>query len=309
MKFPINFVPQQLHFRYMRYARPAVAVSLVLILGIILLVATRGLNLGIDFAGGVLIEIRTEQPAKLSALRPLFNNPDYGETSLQLFGDDREVMIRMEGNPQKEQAAIVEEAKQSLKDALGQGVEFRRVDYVGPTVGQEMMESGALSLLFAFLGMMLYIWFRFEWQFGMGGLLALAHDVFIVIGFYTVTQLEFGLTSIAAILTVIGYSINDSVVIYDRIRENLRKHSKKTLDEIIDLSLNQTLSRTLLTGVTTLMACAVLAWLGGEVIRGFALALFVGVLVGTYSSIYISAPALKLFRLPQGVFAEETQAS
>jgi SecD/SecF fusion protein len=165
-----------------------------------------------------------------------------------------------------------------------------------------MLHSGMLALVISFVGMMLYIWFRFEWQFGMGGILALLHDATVVLGFYILSGMEFGLTSIAAILTVIGYSINDSVVIYDRIRENLRKHNGKTLDEIIDLSLNQTLSRTILTGVTTLMAAGVLAWLGGEVIRGFALALFVGVLVGTYSSIYISAPVLKLFSLPEGIF-------
>jgi preprotein translocase SecF subunit len=294
----------------MRYARVAGVLSVVTMAAILALLFTRGLNLGIDFAGGVLMEIRTEKPADLAVLRPLFTNPDFGETSLQLFGDDREVLIRMEGNPAKEQAAIVEEAKRMLKATLGENVEFRRVDYVGPTIGKEMMHSGILSLGIAFLGMMLYIWFRFEWQFGMGGILALLHDAMVVIGFFILSRMEFGLTSIAAILTVIGYSINDSVVIYDRIRENLRKHNGKTLDEIIDLSLNQTLSRTILTGVTTLMAAGVLAWLGGEVIRSFALALFVGVLVGTYSSIYISAPVLKLFSLPDGIFladAEETK--
>jgi preprotein translocase subunit SecF len=302
MKLAVRFISQNLHWRYMVHAKPAAYVSLALVLAILALVATRGLNYGIDFSGGIAVEIRTTQPADLASLRPLFTNPDYGETNLQRFGDVHNVLIRMQGNPQKEQAAIVEEVKRTLTTALGAGVEFRRVDYVGPAVGKEMLQSGVLSLVCAFAGIMLYIWFRFEWQFGLGGLLALLHDAIMVVGFFAITRLEFGLTSVAAILTVIGYSINDSVVIYDRIRENLRKHNGKTMDEIIDLSLNQTLSRTILTSVTALGAAAILAWLGGEVIRGFSLALFVGILVGTYSSIYISAPVLKVFALPKGVF-------
>ncbi len=286
----------------MAYARPAAYISVALMLAIIGLISTRGLNYGIDFAGGLLFEIRTEQPADLASLRPLFNHPDYGETNLQLFGDPHNVLIRMKGNPLKQQSAIVEEVKRTLNEKLGKSVEFRRVDYVGPAVGREMLQSGLLSLACALGGIMLYIWFRFEWQFGVGALLALLHDAIIVIGFFALSRLEFGLTSVAAILTVIGYSMNDSVVIYDRIRENMRKHNNKTVEEIIDLSLNQTLSRTLLTSATAIAAAAVLAWLGGEVIRGFSLALFVGIIVGTYSSIYVSAPVLKIFSLPKGVF-------
>ena len=302
MKLALRFISQEQHWRFMAYAKPAAYISGVLILAIIALISIRGLNFGIDFDGGILFEIRTEQPANLATLRPLFNHPDYGETSLQLFGDTHNVLIRMEGNPRKEQAAIVEEVKHTLKEALGEGVEFRRVDYVGPAVGKEMLQSGLLSLACALGGIMLYVWFRFEWQFGLGALLALAHDAIMVIGFFALSHLEFGLTSVAAILTVIGYSMNDSVVIYDRIRENLRKHNGKTIDDIIDLSLNQTLSRTMLTSATAIVSAAILAWLGGEVIRGFSLALFVGIIVGTYSSIYVSAPVLKLFALPKGVF-------
>ena len=309
MKLALRFISQNLRLRFMVYAKVAAYISVVITVAIIALVAVRGLNYGIDFAGGLLFEIRTEQPADLAALRPLFNHPDYGETNLQLFGDSHNVLIRMKGNPYKEQAAIVEQVKHTLREALGKKVEFRRVDYVGPAVGKEMLRSGILSLVFALAGIMIYIWFRFEWQFGVGGLLALLHDTVMVIGFFAITRLEFGLTSVAAILTVIGYSINDSVVIYDRIRENLRKHNGKTIEQIIDLSLNQTLSRTILTSSTAIVAAAVLAWLGGEAIRGFSWALCVGIIVGTYSSIYVSAPVLKLFPLPKGIFfTDETPA-
>ncbi len=305
----LKLIPQNTHVRFMKFSRAAAILSLILIIATIGWIATRGINLGIDFAGGILLEIRTEAPADLAQLRPLFDDPKYGDTSLQHFGDEREVLIRLEGNPDAEQAAIVEDAKAALTDALGEGVEFRRVDYVGPTVGSEMLESGALALFFAFAGMLLYIWVRFEWQFGMGALLALLHDATLTIGFYALAGFEFGLSAVAAVLTVIGYSINDSVVIFDRIRENIRKHNARPINEIIDISLNQTLSRTILTGVTTLLAAGALAWLGGEIIRGFALALCFGVIVGTYSSIYIAAPSLKLFRLSDEAFREEEEAA
>ncbi len=301
----LTLIPKNTKVPFMRYRWAGFVLSLVLILATLALITTRGLNFGIDFTGGILIEIRTEQAMELGTLRNALSNEEYGEVSLQHFGNDRDVLIRLEGNPNAEQAEIVESAKATLKAALQDGVEFRRVDYVGPTIGSEMIESGAMALGFAFLGMLLYIWFRFEWQFGIGALLALAHDAILILGFFALSGVEFGLSAIAAILTVIGYSINDSVVIYDRIRENMRKHSKKPLVDIIDISLNQTLSRTVLTAVTTLLASGALAWMGGEIIHGFALALCVGVAVGTYSSIYIAAPVLIYLNLNNDSFIEE----
>ena len=301
----LHLIPQNTAIPFMRYRWTGFVLSLVLIIATCALIATRGLNFGIDFTGGILIEIRTEAATDLSLLREALDKDAYGEVSLQHFGNERDILIRLEGNSNVEQAEIVEKAKADLQSSLTGTVEFRRVDYVGPTVGSEMIESGALALGFAFLGMLLYIWFRFEWQFGIGALVALVHDSILILGFFALSGTEFGLSSIAAILTVIGYSINDSVVIYDRIRENMRKHSKKELITIIDMSLNQTLSRTILTAVTTLLASGALAYLGGEIINGFAMALCVGVAVGTYSSIYIAAPVLTYLKLQNDSFAEQ----
>jgi preprotein translocase SecF subunit len=291
------------HVPFMRFSKLALLCSLLLTLATIGLLLTRGLNLGIDFAGGILLEIHTESPADLAQLRASLTNADYGSVSLQQFGSRNDVLIRASGNPHMQQSAIVESMKQQLSQQVGaENIEFRRVDYVGATVGTEMLHSGLWALGIAFVAMLCYIWLRFEWQFGIGGLLALLHDTVLTIGFYSLMGYEFGLTAIAALLTVIGYSINDSVVIYDRVREIIRKTKSKTLSEVIDIALNQTLSRTLLTGVTTLLAAGALGVLGGEAIRSFAFALCFGVLIGTYSSIYISAPVLLYLRLPLNVF-------
>jgi preprotein translocase subunit SecF len=292
-----------LAFPFMRYSMVALCCSVLLMLATVGLLATRGLNLGIDFAGGILLEIHTASPADLAQLRAVLNNPEYGAVSLQQFGNAHDVLIRASGNPQSQQSVTVEAMKQQLVQQVGEGnIEFRRIDYVGATVGSEMLHNGIWALVIAFAAMLCYIWMRFEWQFGVGGLLALFHDAVLTIGFYSLMGYEFGLTAIAALLTVIGYSINDSVVIYDRIRDIVRKSKSKTLSEVIDIALNQTLSRTLLTGVTTLLAAGALGVLGGEAIRSFAFALCFGVLIGTYSSLYISAPVLLYLRLPLNVF-------
>ncbi len=303
----VEFIPHSTNIRFMRMGNVTGIVSALLVIATIAFIALRGLNMGIDFAGGILLEIRTQDVADLSALRPLLTDPAFGDTSLQHFGDEKEVLIRLEGNPNVEQATIVTQVKDIISTHYGNDVEFRRVDYVGPTIGAEMLQSGAYALLFAFGGMLLYIWFRFEWQFGLGALLALIHDATLTIGFYALLDIEFGLSAIAAILTVIGYSINDSVVIFDRIRENMRRHSKKPLQDIIDLSLNQTLSRTVLTGITTLLAAGTLAVLGGDIIRGFALALCFGVIIGTYSSIYVAAPLLHRLNVSRDTFLTEEE--
>lgn len=293
--FPLKLIPEGTTFRFVKHRTLAFALSALLIFGSFALIFTKGLNLGIDFTGGVLIELRTEQPADLAQMRGVLSNQGFGEVNLQNFGDDREVLVRIQAND-KNQATIVTQAKTAL-DSVVSKIDYRRVEYVGPTVGQELVRDGFTALALSLLGMMLYVWFRFEWQYGVAGITGLVHDAIILLGFYALLGLDFGLPAIAAILTVIGYSINDSVVIYDRIRENLRKYKKTPLNELLDLSINETLSRTALTGGTTLLALVALALWGGEVIRGFALAIGFGVVIGTYSSVFIATPILQLMQV------------
>lgn len=293
--FPVRFIPYGTRIGFMRLRNAAFVLSALLILGTFGVLFTKGLNLGIDFTGGVLIELRTEQAADLAQMRGLLSDKGFGEVSLQDFGSANEVLIRIQANDEN-QAAVVTETKASL-DAEIDGIEYRRVEYVGPTVGKELVRNGFIALGLSLLGMMLYVWFRFEWQYGVGGITGLVHDAVLLFGFYSLLQLDFGLPAIAAVLTVIGYSINDSVVIYDRIRENLRKYKKMPVDELLDLSINETLSRTVLTGGTTLLALIALAIWGGEVIRGFALAIGFGVIIGTYSSMFIAAPIISLLNI------------
>lgn len=256
------------------------------------LVATKGLNLGIDFTGGILLEIHTDKEADLAAMRTLLTGGQFGEVSLQNSGSPNDVIIRIQASKTDEQAKTVEHVKDILNQQTAGGITYRKVDYVGPTVGEELMRNGVIATLLSFAAIMLYVWFRFEWQYGVGAILALVHDSIMVVGFFAVTRLEFGLTAVAAILTIIGYSINDSVVIYDRIRENLRRFKKKGIMELLNLSINETLSRTILTASTTLLASLALYLFGGDVIHSFSGAMVFGVIVGTYSSIYISAPTL-----------------
>jgi preprotein translocase SecF subunit len=296
MRFPIKLMPENPHVNFVRMRHVAFAISAVLIMISVGLLVTRGLNLGIDFAGGILLEIRTEKSAEIAQMRALLDTPEWGEVSLQRFGDAGDILIRVETSEDTEQAELVASIKSRLQGFDAEMV-FRKIDYVGPTVGRELIESGVIALIVAMSAMMLYIWFRFEWQFGLGGILALLHDAALMLGFYVISGFEFGLTSIAAILTVIGYSINDSVVIYDRIRENLRKYKKLPMPELINKSLNETLSRTVVTALTTALAALALAVVGGEVIAGFSYALLVGVIVGTYSSLFIAAPTLLYFKI------------
>ncbi|MCH2547091.1 MAG: protein translocase subunit SecF [Alphaproteobacteria bacterium] len=293
--FPLHLIPHGTKIRFVRFRNLAFVLSALMIIGSIGLIATKGLNLGIDFTGGVLIELRTETEADLGQMRNLLSDKKFGEVSLQNFGDAREVLIRIQANDEN-QSEIVAGAKAALDNAI-ENIDYRRVEYVGPTVGQELVRAGFTALGLSLLGMMLYVWFRFEWQYGIGGIIALMHDAIILLGFYAFMGLDFGLSAIAAILTVIGYSINDSVVIYDRIRENLRKFKKMPIDDLLNLSINETLSRTVLTGGTTLLALITLALWGGEIIRGFALAIGFGVVIGTYSSIYIAAPVLSIMHV------------
>jgi preprotein translocase SecF subunit len=300
---PLQFFPNKPHFDFMGKRWYGFAVSIALTLLSLGLVATKGLNLGIDFTGGILMEIHTQEPADLSKMRGALDNQGFGEVSLQNIGGEHEVMIRIQVSEADDQAVLTAKVKELLAAQIGEGIDYRKIDYVGPTVGQELIENGIIAVLLSFLSIMVYVWFRFEWQYGFGAVLALLHDAIMVVGFFALTRFEFGLTAIAAILTIVGYSINDTVVIYDRIRENMRRFKKMPVFELLNLSINETLSRTILTASTTLLAALALALFGGPVIEGFAWAMAFGVAVGTYSSVYISAPTLIYLKLKE----EQTQ--
>jgi preprotein translocase SecF subunit len=259
--------------------------------------AEKGLNFGIDFKGGFLIEAHTENTADLASLRDITGNMGLGEVSLQTFGDDNQVLIRIEFQEDKSLNEVVALVQNTLDTEYAEEVTFQRTEAVGPKVSGELIESGVLSVLLAVGAVLFYIWIRFEWQFGLGAVIALMHDVLLTVGMFSLTGLEFNLSIIAAILTIVGYSLNDTVVVYDRIRENLRKFRKKVLPDLINLSLNETLARTMMTSVTTLLALTALFYFGGEVIHGFTAAMIWGIFVGTYSSIFIASPVLLWFEL------------
>jgi preprotein translocase SecF subunit len=272
------------------------AFSSVMVLASIGLFLVQGLNFGVDFRGGILIEARTDGPADLAALRSTLGGLGLGEVTLQEFGAPTDVLInvqRQEGD-EAEQIKAIQVVKQALE---GRVVEYRRTEFVGPKVGGELKRAGAMATGFALLAIGVYIWFRFEWQFSLSALIALIHDVVATVGFYSLLQIEFNLSTLAAILMIAGYSINDTVVIFDRVRENLRKYKKMTLFELLDRSINQTLSRTVLTSVTTLLALIALFVFGGPVIRGFTIGLIWGVMIGTYSSIGLAVPLLAGFNV------------
>ncbi len=291
----LSLFPHKPTFNFMGKRWIGFALSIFLSVASIGLLFTKGLNLGIDFTGGILMEIHTTQTEDLGKLRESLGHQGFGEISLQNIGDiagGKDIMIRIQVSASDDQAATINKVKSILQQEAPSGVEYRKIDYVGPTVGQELIESGIYALLSAFACIMLYVWFRFEWQYGVGAILALVHDSILIIGFFSITQLEFNLTAIAAILTIVGYSINDSVVIYDRIRENMRRFKKMSIYDMLNISINDTLSRTVLTAATTLLASIALLIFGGEVIRSFSAAMVFGVIIGTYSSIFISAPTL-----------------
>lgn len=254
--------------------------------------AVNGLNFGIDFAGGIVIEAKTDGEVDISKVRELLHDPAFGEPIIQSVGTGDVVMIRIGAQEGEEQAKIAQHVRKVLDEGYGAPIDYQRVDYVGPQVGQELIVGSAMALGFSLLAIMVYLWFRFEWQYGLGGILSLIHDAILTVGFYSITQIEFNLTSVAAVLTIVGYSINDSVVIYDRVRENLRKYKKMPLGAVINLSVNETLARTFMTVGTVAAALLGLLFFGGEVLYGFTAAMLFGCIFGTYSSVYISAPVL-----------------
>jgi preprotein translocase SecF subunit len=288
---PIRFIPDDTKLPFMRWSRYGFFFSGVMCTLAILMFFTLGLNLGVDFRGGTVVTIRTEQAANLDRLRSTIGGLGLGSVELQEFGGPRDVLIRLEsqGNEAAEQAAV-----NKIKDALGANVEIRSVESVGPKVSQELTEEAIIAVVLSIIGVLFYIWFRFEWQFSVGAVISLLHDVILTIGLFSLIRLEFNLNIIAAILTIVGYSLNDTVVVFDRVREFLRKYKQMGLADLIDFSINSVLPRTLLTSVSVLIALFALYIFGGEVIRGFTFAMIWGVFVGTYSSIFIAAPVLIL---------------
>ena len=290
---PLHFFPNKPHFDFMGRRWLGFGFSIALTLLSFSVLFTKGLNLGIDFTGGVLMEIHADKPVDLALMRTMLGRQGFGEISLQNIGNSpQDVLIRIQVSKDEEQSKISAKVKEVLNvQDFGQ-IQYQKIDYVGPTVGKELVENGVYAVLCSFAAIMLYVWFRFEWQYGIGAILALLHDSIMVTGFFAVTRFDFGLTAVAAILTIVGYSINDSVVIYDRIRENMRKYKKMPVYDLLNLSINETLSRTVLTASTVMLTSLALFIFGGEVIHGFAAAMVFGTAIGTYSSIYISAPAL-----------------
>jgi preprotein translocase subunit SecF len=266
----------------------ALIFSVVLILASITSLATRGLNFGIDFTGGTLVEVSYPQAVDLASVRNALASARYDQAQVQHFGASSDVLIRIPPRAGKESAQISEDVLTALKKQ-GDGVDMRRVEFVGPQVGEELTEQGGLAMIYALIGILIYIVVRFQWRFAPGAVIALVHDVLITMGVFSWFQLNFDLTVLAALLAVIGYSLNDTIVVFDRIRENFRKVRKSTAYDIMNLSINQTISRTLMTSVTTLLVLVSLFVFGGEVIHAFSLALIVGVLIGTYSSIFVAS--------------------
>jgi len=293
----LRIIPDDTHIPFMRYARIFFAISMLAMALSMAAAFFIGMNQGIDFNGGTLIELRSRAPAAdLAQIRSQLNALDLGEVEIQTFGNPNDVLIRLEAQPGGD--AAQQEAVRAVQQALGnEAYEYRRVEVVGPRVSGELATTGTIAVIFTLLGVLLYIWFRFEWQFALGAIATLVHDCVLTIGFYVVTQFEFNVSSIAAVLTILGYSLNDTVVVYDRIRELLRRYKQMPLPDLLDLAINQTLSRTVLTALTTGLALTALLLFGGEVIRSFAAGMLWGVVIGTYSSIFISAPVLIFFKL------------
>ena len=287
------------NFDFMALRKLAMILSCVLLLVSVGSLATRNLNLGIDFTGGSIIEVGYDQPVELQPIREALGRGGFADAIVQHFGSASEVLIRLVPDPEKDKAETSSQVIIILQDLSGSDIDVRRVDFVGPQVGEELTEDGGLAVLYALIAILIYVAFRFEYRFSLGAIAALVHDVVITLGVFSVFQLDFDLSVLAAILAVIGYSLNDTIVVFDRVRENFRKLRKRDTVEIVNTSVNQTISRTLITSLTTLLVLLSLFFLGGEAIHAFAMALIIGVVVGTYSSIYVattSALALGISR-------------
>ena len=292
--YKIKLIPDNTSIPFMKFRMMAFAISAALIIASVAMFFSVGLNKGIDFEGGILIEVGMKEAPDVGAMRGSLGGLGLGQVALQTFGSDNDILIRVQrqDGDAKAQEVAVDLIKKQLASDFGEGISYRRVEFVGPTVSEELVWTAIEAVGVAVFAMLIYIWLRFEWHYSVGAVLALIHDVALTIGMFAVTGIEFNLASVAAILTIVGYSINDTVVVYDRIRENFRRFKKLAVQDLIDLSINETLTRTTMTSFTTLLALAALYIFGGEVIRGFATAMIFGIVVGTYSSIFIASPIL-----------------
>jgi len=281
--------------------------SFFLVLGSLGLIFFKGLNFGIDFKGGTLIELRVEsENVKISDVRSSFSNMNLGDLNVKEFGKKGDYLIKFEKKKFTDENNI-KTIKENVKNKLNADVNFRRIENVGPKVSAELLNSGLLAISLALGAMLFYIWVRFEWQFSLGSIAAIFHDVLITVGIFSLLSLEVNLSIVAAVLTIVGYSMNDTVVIYDRIRENLSKFSKSKIEEISNTSINETLSRTIITSATTLLALTSIFVLGGEILKGFSFAMIIGVIIGTYSSIFVAAPILKYLNVSYKSIAKEKE--
>ena len=288
MKTNINFA---------NFFRKANIFSLLIFSLSIIFIVFKGLNYGIDFKGGTLIELRVANPnISINEIRSSFDKRELGDVSIKEFGEKGDYLIKIE-QTSKNNKNLIQELKEDINKSLQSEVNFRRVENVGPKVSAELLQSGLIAICLSLAAMLFYIWVRFEWQFSVGSIVALLHDVVITIGIFSILSFEINLSIIAAVLTIVGYSMNDTVVIYDRIRENLLKYNNLKIEEIANLSINETLSRTIITSVTTLLALFSIFILGGEILKGFSFAMIMGVFIGTYSSIFVASPILKFFKV------------
>ena len=290
----LRLISDNTSIKFIKLKLVTFSISAILSIASILAVCFIGLNLGIDFKGGILLEVRTSSNISISSIRNEISDLNIGEISIQEFGKDSDYLIRIErqkGSDSAQQIAV-EAIKTSLDKAFAKDIEYRRLEYVGPTVSKDLVSDGVKAIIFAIIAMLAYIWFRFELPFAIGAIVALMHDIILTMGLFAILGLEFNLATVAAILLIIGYSMNDTVVVYDRIRENLRKFKKMNLNDLLDKSINETLSRTINTTVTTILALGALYLFGGQIIADFAFAMLWGIVVGTYSSIFIASNIL-----------------
>ncbi len=290
---------------YSKFFKTAIICSFIAMIVSLFFIFFKGLNYGVDFNGGTLIEIRvSDKNIKIQQIREFFDGNKLGEVNVKQFGKENDFLIKFEKNSEEIEKFIFE-LKKNISKKIGSEVNFRRVESVGPKVSDDLLKQGIIAIVLSFAGIFFYLWIRFEWQFSLGSIIALIHDVIITLGIFSIMSLEVNLSIIAAVLTIVGYSINDTVVIYDRIRENLLKYSKMNTNEIANISINETFSRTIITSGTTLLAVVSIFVFGGEILRGFSFAMILGIIIGTYSSIFIASPALNYFKVTQKTLLKE----
>jgi len=292
------------NIQFNKFYKQSNIISLILIVASLILLVFKGLNYGVDFKGGTLIEIKVEQSSsKISSIRDSFNQMNLGDVSVKNFGNKTDYIVKFEKQSSND-SKFIDNIKTKLSSSIG-NVDFRRVENVGPKVSAELLKSGIIAIGLSLAAMLLYIWIRFEWQFSLGAITAIFHDVIVTMGIFSLFSLEINLSIVAAVLTIVGYSMNDTVVIFDRVRENLKKYADIKIFELTNISINETLSRTIITSVTTLLALFSIYFFGGEILKGFSLAMILGVIFGTYSSIYIANPTLVLLKVSQRTIIKE----